>query len=199
MDGPLSIELGWGYGTEMLLAVFVGVGFGFFLERSGFGRANNLTSIFYGRDFRVMRVMFTAIVTAMIGLYFFDLFGIMPLASIGLLDTYLWPQLVGGALLGAGFIIGGYCPGTSLVGMVSGKIDAMLFVVGLFFGATIFSLSYADLASFHGAGAMGRVILNEFFGLPSGVMVVVVVIFALGAFYGVSKIEALVNRERSTS
>ncbi len=108
MTGPLSVEYGFGHGTEMVIAVIVGVGFGFVLERAGFGRADNLASIFYGRDFRVMRVMFTGIVTAMMGLYFADLLGVMPLDSIGIMDTYLLPQLVGGLLLGMGFIIGGY-------------------------------------------------------------------------------------------
>ncbi len=199
MNGPMSIEFGMGHGTEMVVAVFVGMGFGFFLERAGFGRSDNLASIFYGRDFRVMRVMFTAIVTAMIGLYFFDLVGILPLESIGLLDTYLLPQLVGGLLLGAGFIIGGYCPGTSIVGTMSGKIDAMLFVVGIPLGSLVFTLSYDNLAGFHGEGAMGRVILSDFFGVPSGVMVFAVVLFAIGALFAVSKIEALVNKGRSES
>ncbi|MCP4605231.1 MAG: YeeE/YedE family protein [Proteobacteria bacterium] len=199
MNGPMSIEFGFGHGTEMVIAVVVGIGFGFFLERAGFGRADNLVSIFYGRDFRVMRVMFTAIVTAMIGLYFFDMLGIMALGSIGLLETYLMPQLVGGLLLGAGFIIGGYCPGTSIVAIVSGKTDAILFVAGIPLGSLVFTLSYDSLAGFHGKGAMGRVILSEFFGLPSGVMVFAVVLFAIGALFLVSKIEAMVNRERSSS
>ncbi|MCP4679621.1 MAG: YeeE/YedE family protein [Deltaproteobacteria bacterium] len=199
MNGPISIEFGFGHGTEMVIAVLIGIGFGFFLERAGFGRSDNLASIFYGRDFRVMRVMFTGIVTAMVGLYFFDLLGVMPLESIGLLDTYLLPQLVGGLLLGAGFIIGGYCPGTSIVGAMSGKIDAMLFIVGIPLGSLVFTLAYDSLASFHGKGAMGRVILSEFFGVSSGVVVFAVVLFAIGALFTVSKIEERVNRGRSAS
>ncbi|MDJ0762028.1 MAG: YeeE/YedE thiosulfate transporter family protein [Myxococcota bacterium] len=199
MDGPITVEFGLGHGTEMVVAVLIGIGFGFFLERAGFGRSDNLASIFYGRDFRVMRVMFTAIVTAMIGLYFFDIAGVLPLGSIGLLDTYLLPQLVGGLLLGAGFIIGGYCPGTSIVGVMSGKVDAMLFVLGIPLGSLVFTVSYDSIANFHTNDAMGRIILSEFFGLPSGVTVFAVVLFAIGALFAVSKIEAWVNKGRNAS
>lgn len=193
MEGPLSQIMSFSHSTEMVIALFVGIGFGWVLERGGFGRADNMAAIFYGRDFRVLRVMFTAIVTGMTGLYFFDLAGILPIASIGVLDTYVLPQMVGGLLLGAGFIIGGYCPGTSIVAAVSGKIDGMLFVAGIGAGSLIFTLGYDSLSGFHQSTAMGRVLMSEFFGLPSGVMVFAVALFAIGAFFAVGKIEAWVN------
>jgi hypothetical protein len=197
MEGPLSVVLKFSHPAEMVAALLVGVGFGFALERGGFGRADNLAAVFYGRDFRVLRVMFTAIVTGMLGLYLCDLTGVMPLGSIGLLDTYLLPQLVGGLLLGAGFIIGGYCPGTSMVATMSGKLDGLMFVLGLLGGTTIFTLAYDVLRPFHLKTAMGRVLLNEYFRLPSGVMVFAVVLFAIGTFAAVGRIEALVNKGRA--
>jgi len=197
MSGPLSQVLSFDHTTELLVALAVGVAFGFTLERAGFGRADNLAAIFYGRDFRVMRVMFTAIVTAMLGLYFLDLVGILPLYSIGILETFWLPQLVGGLILGAGFIIGGYCPGTSLVGSASGKVDAMLFVLGLFGGSLAFVLGGSTLVPLQNATPMGRVLLHEFFGISSSVVVFGVVLFAIGCFVAVRKIEALVNRGRA--
>lgn len=193
MEGPLTVVLKLSHSAEMILSVAIGMGFGFVLERAGFGRADRLAAVFYGRNFRVLRVMFTAIVTAMIGLYFFDLLGVMPLSSIGILDTYLWPQLVGGVLLGFGFIIGGYCPGTSVVAAVSGKVDAVLFLGGLLLGSTLFTLGYQDLAAFASSGARGRLLLHEVFGVPSGVMVFAVAVFAVGAFWAVSRIERAVR------
>jgi uncharacterized protein len=197
MSGPLSQVLSFDHTTELLVALAVGVAFGFTLERAGFGRADNLAAIFYGRDFRVIRVMFTAIVTAMLGLYFLDLVGILPLYSIGILETFWLPQLVGGLILGAGFIIGGYCPGTSLVGSASGKIDAMLFALGLFGGSLAFVLGGSTLVPLQNATPMGRVLLHEFFGMSSSVVVLGVVLFAIGCFVAVGKIEALVNRGRA--
>jgi uncharacterized protein len=194
MDGPLSQFLKLGYSTEMLLSVFVGMGFGFALERAGFGRSDNLAAVFYGRDFRVLRVMFSAIVTAMLGLYFLDLFRIMPISSIGLLDTYLWAQLVGGLLLGVGFIVGGWCPGTSIVGAVSGKVDAVLFIGGLVVGSTLFTLGFESFQVLQNAGARGRVLLHDFLGVPSGVAVFGVTLFAVGAFWAVGRIQDAVVR-----
>jgi hypothetical protein len=194
MEGPLALALNMGHGADTVAALACGAGFGFVLERAGFGRSDNLASIFYGRDFRVMRVMFTAIVTAMIGLYFLDLIGFMPISNIGILSTYLLPQLVGGLLLGFGFIIGGYCPGTSLVGMVSGKLDALLFVAGIFAGSIAFIVSYDAFANFHQKTAWGPILLHEFFHVPSGVMVLLVALFAVGAFWATGRIEARVRR-----
>ena len=199
MQVPLALTMNFSPVAEMGIGLVTGVGFGFFLERAGFGRADNLVSVFYGRDFRVMRVMFTAILTAMLGAYLLDLVGVMPLGNIGLIPTYVLPQLVGGLLLGAGFVVGGYCPGTSLVGAASGKLDAVFFLGGLFGGSMLFTVTYDLFAAFHSSTAMGRVLLHEYFGIPSGPMVLGVVLFALGAFVAVGKIEALVNRARSES
>ncbi len=195
MDGPLSIVMNFSHSTEMTASLLVGLGFGFVLERAGFGRADNLAAIFYGRDFRVLRVMFTAIVTGMIGLYFLDFFGVLPVHTIGILDTYIWPQLVGGLLLGGGFIIGGYCPGTSIVAFVSGKIDGLLFVLGIGVGSFLFTVNYDGLKAFHNSSYMGRLLIGEYFGLPSGVVVFLVALMAIGAFFAVGKVEALVNGE----
>ncbi len=199
MEGPLSVVLKFSHGTEMMVAVLVGMGFGFVLERAGFGRSDNLASIFYGRNFRVLRVMFSAIVTAMLGLYFLDLFKVLPVSSIGLLDTYLWAQLLGGLLIGAGFIVGGWCPGTSVVGLVSGKIDALLFIGGLVVGSTLFMFGFDNFQPLQDSGARGRVLLHEFFHVPSGVMVFAVALFAVGAFWAVGKIEAVVRARVTTA
>lgn len=197
MDAPLSVILKFPHGLEMIAAIATGFGFGFVLERAGFGRADNLAAVFYGRDFRVLRVMFTAIVTAMIGLYFFDLVGFLPLGSIGILDTYLVPQIAGGLLLGAGFIVGGYCPGTSIVGAASGKTDAMLFIGGLIAGSAIFTVGFDGLKDLQNSTSMGRVLIHEFLHVSSSFVVFAVALFAVGSFWGVSKIERLVNEGRS--
>jgi uncharacterized protein len=197
MDAPLSVVFNFTHPLDMAVALAIGFGFGFVLERSGFGRADTLTAIFYGRDFRVLRVMFSAIVTAMLGLYFLDLTGILPLGNIGILDTYLLPQLVGGLLLGAGFIIGGHCPGTSIVAAASGKTDAALFVGGMLIGATVFTLGFDTFKPLQNATAMGRVLIHEFFRLPAGVLVLAVALFAVASFWLVSKIEMRVNERKS--
>ncbi len=137
MSGPLYLVDAFGYGTSLWVALGVGILFGFVLERAGFGDSRNLTNIFYFRDMRVLKVMFSAMVTAMVGLIvlsWIGLFDYSMLLDSSLLQTYLWPQLVGGILFGLGFLIGGYCPGTSAVGIVSGKLDALVYMLGMIAG-----------------------------------------------------------------
>jgi uncharacterized membrane protein YedE/YeeE len=193
MNGPLTQALALSGRADMLLTLLLGAGFGWTLERAGFGSSRNLTAIFYGRDFRVLRVMFTAIVTAALGAYTLDLAGVVPLASIGLLDTWLWGQLAGGLLFGVGFVVGGWCPGTSIVGAVSGKIDAVLFIGGLVLGSTVFTLGYELFAPLQNAGPRGRALLHDALGLPSGMVVLGVALVAVGAFRVVGRIERAVN------
>jgi hypothetical protein len=199
MEGPLSLVLKLDHAAEMVIAVVVGMGFGFVLERAGFGRATNLVSTFYGRDFRVVRVMFSAIVTAMIGLYALDLAGVLPLPSIGILETFAGAQVAGGLLVGAGFIVGGYCPGTSIVASVSGKVDALLFVGGIVVGSGAFAIAADALAPLATSGAMGRVLLHEALGVPAGAVVVAVALVAVGMFWGAGRIEAAVRTEGGLS
>ncbi|HEV2426382.1 MAG TPA: YeeE/YedE thiosulfate transporter family protein [Terriglobia bacterium] len=90
------------------IAVVLGLFFGFFLERAGFSSARKLTAQFYLKDWAVLKVMFTAIVVAMLGLVYFSLMGWLNMGQVYIPATFLWPQLAGGLLLGAGFIVGGY-------------------------------------------------------------------------------------------
>jgi len=106
--GPLY-KFGWfDFTYSLQLAGLIGVLFGFLLERAGFGNARKLVATFYLRDFAVLKVMFTAIVVCILGLLFFSVFGWIDLSKVYLLPTYIWPQIVGGFVLGMGFVIGGY-------------------------------------------------------------------------------------------
>ncbi|MBW1881059.1 MAG: YeeE/YedE family protein, partial [Deltaproteobacteria bacterium] len=106
-----------GYQGGLVVFTLVGVAFGFVLERAGFGQAPILAAQFYGTDMRVLKVMFTAIVTALLGLTLFSGLGILDLSLVQVTPTYLWPALIGGLLLGVGFVVSGYCPGTAVVGL----------------------------------------------------------------------------------
>jgi len=111
-----------------ITAWVLGLGFGFVLERSGFGSGCKLTAQFRLTDWSVFKVMFTAIVFAAIGMYVFERLGWLDADSVYVPDPYLWAALVGGAVIGAGFAIGGYCPGTCMVGVTTGRIDALVFL-----------------------------------------------------------------------
>jgi len=190
---PLFTRGAFGDGAMLLVQLLIGMGFGLALERSGFARSENLVSIFYGRDFRVMRVMFTAIVTAMAGLVILSGAGLMDMGLLFLNETFLWPQLAGGLLLGAGFVISGYCPGTSIVGLASGRLDAIPVIAGVALGSWAHAELYPLIASFQGSGAMGTASLPAVLGIPVWIVAAGVFLFAAGAFLAVGRIEQWVR------
>jgi rhodanese-related sulfurtransferase/uncharacterized membrane protein YedE/YeeE len=168
--------------ASFIIAFVIGIGFGFFLERAGFGNARKLAAQFYLRDLRVLKVMFTAIITAMTGLYLLSRLGMVDLSLVYLVPTFLVPQIVGGLLLGFGFVIGGYCPGTSCVSAVTGRIDGMVYVAGMIAGLVGFAEFYPYLQSFAHMTPMGQITLAKLFNLPYGLLVFATVLMALGAF-----------------
>lgn len=111
---------------NFVIAILLGIAFGFILEASGFSSARNLAGVFYGYNFVVLRVFFTAVIVAMVGLLYFDYFGWLDLSKIFILPTFLTPMIVGGVIMGLGFIIGGFCPGTSFTAIAIGKLDGLV-------------------------------------------------------------------------
>lgn len=181
------------FGDELslVLAFVLGIGFGFFLERAGFGSARKLTSQFYLNDLAVFKVMFTAIVTAMLGLFYLSWIGWLDLTLVYLTPTYIWPQIAGGLLLGFGFVVGGYCPGTSLVALATGKLDAMIYIGGIIAGIFVFGEAFPAIAGFFYSGSMGEVTMPALFGMPYGLIVFAVVLMALGGFWGAGAVERI--------
>src|SRR5207253_5021119 len=126
MTAPLS-EYGL-LGTRGALGfgVAIGVAFGWCLERAGLGSARKLVGQFYFTDLTVFKVMFSAIVTAMLGAFWLARFGVIDLAKVYVPETFLVPQLMGGFLFGAGFLLAGLCPGTGCVAAATGRGDGAL-------------------------------------------------------------------------
>lgn len=172
----------FGFDVSLIIAFAIGIGFGFALERGGFGSARILAAQFYFTNMRVLKVMFTAIVTAMIGVFYLSYIGYLDLSLVYISDTYIIPQVVGGLILGMGFIVGGYCPGTSFVAFSTGKKDAIVFILGVTFGIFIFGELFPFIEDFYYSTNLGRVTLPDFFGLSYGMVVFLVILMALGAF-----------------
>jgi len=189
MNAPLFKFGLFGDEASLIVAFVIGIGFGFFLERAGFGSARKLTDQFYFRDVAVFRVMFTAIVTAMLGLFYLAAAGWVDLGLVYIQPTYLWPQILGGLLLGVGFIVGGYCPGTSIVALATGKLDAWVFVAGVFAGILAIGEAWPAIEGFANSSALGRLTLPEVLHLPVGLVVLLVVLMAIGGFWGAGALE----------
>ena len=175
--------------TSLVVAFLIGIGFGFFLERAGFGSARKLVSQFYLNDLAVFKVMFTAIVTAMLGVTYLSWTGFLDLSLVYLVPTYWIAQVVGGLLLGVGFVVGGYCPGTSIASTATGKVDGLVFLLGFAAGTLGFALAFPLVKSLYTAGDVGTKTLPQVLGIPYGILVFGVVLMAVGGFMGATWVE----------
>jgi rhodanese-related sulfurtransferase len=190
---PLNDIVGQ-YGTYIIF-LLIGAGFGAALEISGFARSTKLTAQFYLRDMTVFKVMFSAVLVAMILLFGAVSLGYLDYDRIWVPPTYLVPGTLGGLLLGVGFIVGGFCPGTSLTGLATLKKDALFFIIGILGGIVIFGETSSYFSHFWESTFMGRFTLDELLGLPMGVTVFIVSIMGVLALWGAELIERAMRRK----
>lgn len=185
MTAPLLFS----QGTGLLVAVILGIFFGLFLERGGLGNPHKLTGVFYLTDFVVPKVMFTAIIVAATGLYLLSDVKLLDMSRVWIVPTFFWPQLVGGALFGIGFVFSGYCPGTAVAAFVSGRIDALVTMLGIGAGSLAFAIFYPYIEGFYVASPMGRATLPKVLGMGHWVVMALVYALAGGMFYLMERYE----------
>ena len=197
MKFPLESLLSSTPELGLVLAVLLGFGFGFALERAGFGRATKLAAQFYLRDMTVFKVMFSAIVTAMLGLVIAGELGVVDLHALSVSaasQTFLWPMAAGGFLLGVGFIVAGYCPGTSIVAAASGNVDGMVTVAGVVVGSVLYAYAVPLMGAFPESGAQGHVFLYELLGVEPAILAAGIAVAAMLMFVGAEKVEQIFSR-----
>jgi len=189
MSAPLA-EFGLiSSGASLIAAVAIGIAFGWTLERAGLGSARKLSAQFTLTDLTVFKVMFSAIVTAMLGTFFLGWLGVVDLRRVYVPETWLMPQLVGGLVFGAGFVVAGLCPGTSCVSAATGRVDGAAVMAGMFTGVLVTGLAFSSLQAFYESTARGSITLPELLHVPYGVVVFAVVLIALGGFRGAEWVE----------
>ena len=187
----VSAENPWTY----LVFALIGFAFGYTLEMAGFGDSRKLAAQFYFREMTVLKVMFTAIAVAMTLLFGAVGLGVINFANVWVNPTYLGSGVVGGLIMGVGFIVGGFCPTTSLASASTGRIDGMLFMLGGFVGAFLFGETEAYFDHwYNNAGYYGRLTLDQVFGISQPAVVVIIVLAALFMFWGSEQLERLIGR-----
>jgi hypothetical protein len=174
---------------NLVVALLIGFGFGYILEQAGFSSSRKLTGLFYGTDFTVLRVFFTAGATAMAGVVLLAKLGLLDTNDIFINPTFVQSAIVGGLIMGVGFVLGGYCPGTSLCALSVGRVDALAFAVGSFLGVFAFGEAFPRIRGLYTAGSMGDLTVPAWLGVSPGVVVLATVIIALAAFGMVGRIE----------
>ncbi len=180
---PWDLVVEIGAAGALLVYLLIGFAFGFILESAGFGDARLLAAQFYWRDLTVMKMMFTAILVAMVLIFWATALGWLDYDRVWVNPTYLWPGILGGLIMGAGFVLGGFCPGTSLVGAATLKLDAFWFVAGTAVGIIGFGESVSLFTDFWHSSHLGRFTLPDWTGLPTGLVILGLVAIGIALFW----------------
>jgi len=178
---------------NLIVALVIGILFGVILEQAGFSSSKKLVGLFYGYDFTVLRVFFTAGIVAMIGVMALAHYGLLDINLIYINPTFIWSAVIGGFIMGLGFVVGGFCPGTSVCAAAIGKIDALVFIGGAFLGVIVFAEGYPLFEPLYMAANLGIPTFYQILGIPQSIFAFTMVVFALFAFWVASIVENKVN------
>jgi hypothetical protein len=189
MTAPLSETGTLGPFATLVAAPLIGFAFGWFLERGGLGNARKLAGQFYLADLTVFKVLFSALVTAMLGAFWLDRIGLLDLRLVYMPETFVLPQALGGVLFGAGFLVAGLCPGTSCVAAAAGRIDGVGVIGGMLVGIAAFNAVFDRIAVFYESTPLGPVTFTDLAGMSRGVGVAIVTALALAGFAIVARLE----------
>lgn len=179
---------------NFIIALIIGFCFGFILEASGFSSSRKLAGVFYGYDFAVLKVFFTAAVVSAIGLYYMDYLNFIDISQLYVHPTFVWAAIIGGMIMGVGFLAGGFCPGTSLTAVAIGKIDGMVYTLGLMIGIFIFSELYPMIEPFFLKSNLGNITLVDSFGISPYWIIFIFSVIAIVAFYFADIIRSKVKK-----
>jgi len=179
---------------DNIFAVLLGMGFGFALESSGFSSSRKIIGTFFGYDFVVVKVFFTAAIVSSLGLLYLSSLGLLDYSQLYIQPTFLASAIFGGIIMGIGFAMGGFCPGTSLCAAAVGRIDGLIFFGGMFIGVFLFSESFPLFEKMYYSGSMGAKMINSVFGISPELFTFLLVLMAIGMFWGAGWIQNRVKK-----
>lgn len=197
--GPITILNDLPQWLNLGIAFLIGIGFGFALEQAGFSSSRKLAGMFYGYDTTVLKVFFTAAIVALAGSQLLSYFGLLNLNMVYVNPYYVTATLVGGVIMGAGFIMGGFCPGTGISALSIGKIDALFFLFGGLSGAFLFAETYPQIQMLAGANYKGPIRVDEWLGVSPGVFTFLLIVAAIAMFWLAELAEKKYARNEITS
>ncbi len=143
----------------------VGFMFGMVLYFSGLANPDKIIGTLRLKDLHALRTIMLFIIIGMGGVWLLN--GVAGIDNYSIKPAYLLSNLTGGALLGIGFGLTGYCPGTGLACAASGRFDALITVAGMFAGALVYLLLYEPvMVHIESFFAAGKVTLPEITGVP---------------------------------
>ncbi len=197
--GPLSVISSLPEWVNLLIGFIIGIGFGFALEQAGFSSSRKLAGMFYGYDTTVLKVFFTAAIVALVGSQFLSFFGLLDLSLVYVNPYFIGASIVGGVIMGAGFVMGGFCPGTGISALSIGKIDAFVFLIGGLVGAFLFAETYPIVENFAISGFKGPMKVDDWMGVSPGVFTFILIVAAVILFWIAELAEKKFSRPEITS
>lgn len=169
------------------LAIFLGIFFGFSLNKAGLTKYHKIVNVFRLTDLAVLKFMMTALVVAMTGLYILRGLGMITFPSVP--ATYVVGNLVGGLVFGVGMSLAGFCPGTCAAGAGEGKLDYIIpGVLGFLVGAIAYGLTYsAVFPQISAIANLGGVVIPDLWNLSPYLTVLAFGLMAILLFYAIDR------------
>ena len=173
--------------TTILLALVLGILFGFALNKAGLTRYSKIVNQFRFKDMAVLKFMMTALVVTMLGLYPLRALGWITFPSVP--ETYVVGNLVGGLIFGIGMAGAGFCPGTMVAGAGEGKLDYLIpGLLGFLTGAVLFGLTYPSfMPQIKAIANSGPVVIPDLWNINPFLAIFGFTLMALALFYAIDR------------
>jgi uncharacterized membrane protein YedE/YeeE len=173
--------------STIVIALFLGILFGFALNKAGLTRYSKIVNQFRFKDMTVLKFMMTALVVTMLGVYPLRALGVITFPAVP--ETYIVGNIVGGLVFGVGMAAAGFCPGTAVAGAGEGKLDYLIpGMLGFLTGAVLFGLTYSSIMpQIKKIANVGPVVIPDLWNINSILAVVVFALMALGLFYAIDR------------
>ena len=169
--------------STSVIALFLGVFFGFALNKAGLTKYHKIVNVFRLVDLTVLKFMMTALIVSMSGLYLLRALGLVTFPNIP--ATYIAGNVIGGLIFGIGMALSGYCPGTCAAGAGEGKLDYLIpGFLGFLVGAVIYGLTYQQVFPAISAIAnSGSVVIPDLWNLSPFLTIALFALLSLLLFY----------------
>lgn len=173
--------------NEFLVALILGLAFGFALNKAGLTKYHHIVNQFRFTDMSVLKFMMTALVVTMLGLYPLRVLGLISFPTVP--ATYIVGNLLGGVIFGVGMSLAGFCPGTAAAGAGEGKLDYLIpGFLGFLVGAMLYGLTYqvvfppiSKIANY------GNVVIPDLWNVNPFLAVIAFAAMALVLFYAIDR------------
>ncbi len=170
----------------LILSAVFGLIFGVLLNKGRVTDYNVIVNLFRLKDFTVVKIMLTAIIVGGLGVF--------AMKGMGLIEGYqikpanLLGVGIGSAIFGVGMALLGYCPGTGVAAMATGRLHALVGFFGMIAGGIVYAFSYVWIkANILSVVDLGKVRLPDVTGIPTMGWWVIIILIGGGAFYFLEK------------